>query len=116
MQKWVTWQRNQKGEGVVALHDDGRIIFPSRDGFSPPNDVPAEARFGQPIEGDKEFVYLDLSSSSRNYFAYPAIVVPTAIHGVIEIDGNVIVLRQPDAVVTARDDNGDLVITIREVR
>jgi len=108
---WITWQPNKQEGGVMTRSDDGTIIFPSRVGFKSP-DGGGKTREVLPYEGECELVRLYPSSSGTTLFAYPAIIRPTAIRGVVDVEGNIIILRLDGSPVTVERDGDKLVITI----
>jgi hypothetical protein len=123
----VTWGENQRGEGVVAVHPSGMIIFPARNGYAPQAPVATAGglmRELQPEAGETEMCIVFRPEGRNNGFAFPVEnnnleVVPDRFgmtHQIV-VDGGPAVTVIPifaNSVVTARrDDDGDIVITVK---
>lgn len=109
----VEWLANtQRGEGVMAWHTDGRVIFPAHVGYTPPSDVAdCETRAEAPIAGEVEQAVLVLSSNGKTWFAYPAVAAVETAGPTYRIEDHLVVLGS-DLPVSVRWQGGKLIITI----
>jgi len=66
----ITWEPNQRAEGVMSRHPSGIIIFPSKVGAKP-IEGPGRTRSCLPQAGETELCILRLAPDGNVYFAYP---------------------------------------------
>lgn len=110
----ITWRKNPREAGVIAYLDE-MVVFPSREGNSPPEGEEGFVRQSLPEAGEEEDCVLHLSYRKTTYIAFPANFEVDNQHGFHFIpadDPEVTVIPAVPATVRAYRDGDSIVIRV----
>ncbi len=76
----VVWQKNDRGDGVVAFHERV-VVFPAKPGLVPPMHTGGAPAVSVPGIGEEQTVVLIKQDNANNFFAYPPCMETEVRHG-----------------------------------